>query len=119
MNHSDSAAEGPQFADPKDTAMYLEQRGWEQVHDDPERWVGRYEANGRSMPGGIERTASGLRRFYVQDPPSQFVKQAEAGNCLFPRPELLENAYQVHFQQPPDSFGDGIDRIEELLGGDA
>ncbi|MDS0476809.1 hypothetical protein [Natrinema sp. 1APR25-10V2] len=105
------------FADPKDMPYYLAQRGWKQVSDKPERYIGQYQTGGKSMDGGLQRTASGRRKFYVHDPPRTFVRRARRGRCLADRPHLADNVYEVHFDAAPDSFGDGIDHIEAMLEG--
>jgi hypothetical protein len=58
----------------------------------------------------------------VFDPPPGFVALAEDGDCLMssanPKVEtaLIDDAWEIHFNPKPLSFGAGINEIERLLG---
>lgn len=106
-------------ADPKDTADYLASRGWLRLERDDgktaELYDGWYRANGVKMQGVVEKTASGRGKFYVVDPPKGFIEAADDGDCLIQDGGLGPLAAEVHFAQKPDTLGDGIETIEDLL----
>lgn len=109
---------GPGSGDPRDSTFYLTLNGWERISSTPERYLGHYEADGRSMVGALERTVSGRRKFFVANPPPIFWRRAENGRCLTEDANIVDGASEVHFQTEPDTFGDGIEEIERLLEDD-
>lgn len=104
-----------QREDPKDSAFWLAQHGWERVNTDPEQYQGHFRAGPVSLRGRLERTPAGRRKFIVHNPSKAFKGVTHNGRCLNKRPDLGPNTYEVHFKRKPDSFGDGIDAINELL----
>lgn len=109
------------YTDPKDTPVYLQRNGWTTVDIDVSGtiWYGEYEGDSKSMIGVLRRTPGGRRKFYVRDPPEEFVSAAHDGRCLSTaRDDFTEqfgDVSSVHFREKPDSFGDGIELIESHL----
>lgn len=97
--------------------MCLEEHGWTLVSTDPDRYVGYYRSGGRTMEGGLRRTASGRRQFYVKQLTRRFWKNAHNGQCTLKRSDIVEGAFEVHFveDREPDTFLDGIREIERLM----
>lgn len=103
--------------DPGDSRRFLRKEGWKLVDESNhrERWVGYYENGDRKMKGGIVRKASGKRKFYVKEPTRRFWDNAHSGGCMLKPSNMVENAYRVHFEVPPDAAVDGIKRIEQMM----
>lgn len=109
------------YTDPKDTPVYLQRNGWTTVDMDLPGtiWYGEYEGESESMIGVLRRTPGGRRKFYVRDPTEAFVSAAHDGSCLSTaRDDLTErfgDVSGIHFDETPDTFGDGIELIESHL----
>lgn len=89
--------------------------GWRQIATDPDRFVGHYEADGRWMSGGAEKTADGRYRFYVKLPPEVFWENAH--QLLVPGRGLVDGAYVVDLpgEELPATLDEGLERVERLM----
>jgi hypothetical protein len=61
----------------------LEERGWEQISEYPERYVGWYRGNGVKMRGGVKMSSDGTPLVYNRPDPW-------LPDLLVCRPELAE-----------------------------
>lgn len=100
-----------------DSARFLKQEGWTLVDRDGgrERWVGYYTNGTTRMAGGLLRTASGRRKFYVKHPTQRFYKNAENGKCQLKDAQAVEGAYLIHWSRAPKAWIDGLRRIESMM----
>lgn len=100
-----------------DSAQFLRREGWTLVDRDGgrEMWVGYYQIDGIKMAGGLLRTASGRRKFFVRDPTPTFTKNAENGRCQLKDAQVVEGAYRVHWRREPNAWIDGLRRIESMM----
>jgi hypothetical protein len=110
------------YTDPTNTPIYLHEQGWERAEvEEFTLWIGQYEGDTTEMKGALRRTAGGDLKFYVRDPPEEFIKAAHDGGCLVTYSDPLcrdvEDLQLVHFAsgRDPNSFGDGIRLIESYL----
>lgn len=96
----------------------LADRGWTQISETPERYVGRFIQNRVEMGGGIKIDGDGRPQVYVRHPTKAFWKNVSEGGQLASPPKTVKAAYRVQFVTAPETIEAAVERIESMMEAD-
>ncbi|MEW6686069.1 MAG: hypothetical protein AB1393_07685 [Candidatus Edwardsbacteria bacterium] len=96
------------FLNKRSGLPYWMRSGWIQTKEGYKGW---YRTKFGRWKGLIQRDYGDSYSFYIFDPPSE-LKESPHWACFSHKGN---GKYHVHFQQKPDSIGDGIITIEKLI----